>query len=80
MFGSLKFHHQGPKQLGVDVLNHYCDSNEGCVFVGLHRDKWKVMHGMENVRKKCQFSCACIQGTVYRKCGFVVGTAEFSSW
>jgi hypothetical protein len=44
MFRALLFHHQGPKQAGVDVLNHYCDSKEGCVFVGLHRDKWKVMH------------------------------------
>jgi hypothetical protein len=40
MFRALLVPHQGPKQVGVDVLNHYCDSNEACVFVGLHCDNW----------------------------------------
>jgi len=48
MFRALLVHHQGPKRVGVDVSYHYCDSNEGRVFVGLHCDNWKVMHGMEN--------------------------------
>ena len=51
MFRVLLVHHQGSKQLGVDVLNYYCDSKEGCIFIGLHCDNWKVMHIMENVRK-----------------------------
>jgi len=73
MFRALLVHHHCPKQVGVDVLNHYCDSNERCVFIGLHRFKWKVMHGMENARKKYQFSCTCIQGTVYEKCRICCG-------
>ena len=26
----------GPKHVTVDVLKHYCDSDELCAFVGLH--------------------------------------------
>jgi len=25
-----------PKHVGVDILKHYCNSNEACAFVGLH--------------------------------------------
>jgi len=33
---SLMMGQWGPKHVGVDVLKHYCNSNEMCAFVGLH--------------------------------------------
>ena len=33
---SLMMGQQGLKHIGVDVLKHYCNSNELCAFVGLH--------------------------------------------
>jgi hypothetical protein len=51
MLRTLLVHHQGPKQVGINAVNRCCDSNEGCVLVGIQCDNWKVMHRMENVRK-----------------------------
>jgi hypothetical protein len=41
MFRELLVRHQGPKQVGVDVLNLYRESKDRCVFVGLYCDDWK---------------------------------------
>ena len=36
--------HWGSKQIGVDVLQHYCNSNEFCAFVGLHVTAFYLLH------------------------------------
>jgi hypothetical protein len=40
----------GPKYVGVDVLERFCNSNKERAFVGAYWNYWIVMHGMENVK------------------------------
>ena len=41
----------GPQHVRVWILEHYCDSNEVCAFVGSHSNNWTITQETEKRKR-----------------------------